>query len=198
MWTISLVGPIEMGGMFTVMKIRGVWRATITKTPDLTISRKYPCAVAQSKIVSMRPLMREAVSGLVVQIGRRLAITSVTSISSIGLKPKEGVQYAPRVLVHCLRCFSFFHVTECVPIKRSRHSSKVSASVFFADDCFLCSRRTRIGSNPSSRSLLQSRAFLRASARPTFRTEPRPISRDRPSALYRNIQDFVPVDATCK
>jgi hypothetical protein len=56
----------------------------------------------------MRPLRREAVSGVSVHSGVRTRSTPWVSIWSTGVS-RIGAQYFVSVIAHCARCLAFFH-----------------------------------------------------------------------------------------
>jgi len=140
----------------------------------------------------MRCLTLFAVSGVRLQIGANVEVIRAPLIAEIGRLAKLEAWSRRSVLRHCCRCRGLLHVGSCTSMKRCAASLKT-----IAPGERLASRAsylTSIGSLPSKISCRARLARVRASARLTVCSGPKPICRARPSIMYRNNHAFVPLD----
>ena len=69
--------------------------------------------VAQSRILSIRPRTRDAVSFWQFQIGSKTLMTNLVSTAATGRAPMIGKAYVSSVAVHWPACLAFFQPAAC-------------------------------------------------------------------------------------
>jgi len=121
---------------------------------------------------------------MVDQIGLRTRSTSGVSIAATGSEPSSGKAYLIIDLSHSCRCLRLVHEVSLSLIKPFTQSANVMALASAAFSAAMRARLLAMGSMPSRRSLLASRAFSRASASVSTCTGPIPMSRARPATTY--------------
>ena len=153
-------------------------------------------ALAQLRMDSMRPRKREAVSGLLFQIGWSTRTTCSVSTRATFILPITGSAYIASVLTHCSACLAFFQPARCDSMYWAAHQANVTV--------FACSMRVAakasclafIGSAPARTCLRHAMALSRASTSETSGYGPSPVQRSRPAIVYRKIQDLEPPAVT--
>lgn len=130
----------------------------------------------------MRPRKREAVSGLLFQIGSSTRTTCSVSTRATSILPITGSAYMASVLTHCSACLAFFHPARCDSMYCAAHQANVTALACSARVVAKASCLTFIGSMPSRTCLRHAMALSRASASETSGTAQAPSNaRARPS-----------------
>lgn len=87
--------------------------------------RRQPRTVAASSVATIRPRIREGVSGVVARIGLGICTTGPASTATTGRSPIVGGTWVARMLRHCCRCFA---VRQPAAL-RAMHSSATSRKV---------------------------------------------------------------------
>src|SRR5262245_21886204 len=82
---------------------------------------------AHPRTFSIRPRTREALSGMVDQIGLRTRSTSGVSIAATGSEPSSGKAYLISDLSHSCRCLRLVHEVSLSLIKPFTQSANVMA-----------------------------------------------------------------------